>query len=64
MTVRTRATLVLLAVLIGLAVLGKHFGWVTTAPHCSRRESSNEAVGGLPGRSLGFANRIFTRMRV
>ena len=32
MTVRTRATLVLLAVLIGLAVLGKYFGWVTTAP--------------------------------
>ena len=31
MTVRTRATLVLFAVLIGLAVL-THFGWVTTAP--------------------------------
>jgi hypothetical protein len=32
MTVRTRTTLILVAVLIGLAVLSEYFGWATTPP--------------------------------
>jgi hypothetical protein len=60
MTMRTRTTLILFVVLVGLAVLNEYFGWVPKAPPLPRRESDNGAVCGLSGRRHGFGNRRAT----